>query len=318
MPDTPAIAAPLVPHMIVICIDTESWTNNTDLMTELGMNVFSRQKGREVSTTTGPGPHGVNVMKALNFYHFRIAEHAHLLTNREGSYGPLGNRFGQTRFITFQELRVVLEHFFNQDIVSDDPKLQGCKRPVVLIGHALRHDLENANKEGLEYNFTKYSTIVANVDTQQLARQTGVWNPPAYMRTNEIGLRVLVEEKLSFRHLDDHTAGNDAARTMMCGIWMCLPAALTQIEHPDMQQVANAVEKHSSLNLAALYGTVELCVRCGGRDHSEEACTVSVQCAACIRFDTGPNRDQNAASHIETYCYHTATFKAWARRYKDA
>lgn len=318
MDGMPAIAIPLVEHMITICIDTESWTNNTDIMTELGMDTFSRRKGREINTTTGPGPHGVNIMKALDFHHFRIAENAHLLSNRQGSYGPLGNRFGKTRFVTFKELRVVLDHFFNQDIVSDDPELQGCKRPVILVGHALRHDLENVNKEGLEYNFTKYPTIVAKVDTQPLARQTKVWIPQDDMKTNEIGLRVLIEEKIGFLHLDDHTASNDAARTMMCGIWMCLPPAFTSSQSQTMQQVANDVEKHSSLYSEAPYGSVHCCVKCGGRDHSAAVCSAVVQCAACYRFDSGPNRDENVASHVETYCPHVAVFKAWARRYRDA
>jgi hypothetical protein len=323
MPDTPEIAKPLVEHMVAICIDTESSTNNTDLMTELGLNTIFRQKARETIVSPGPGPHGENLMKALDFYHFRVVEHAHLLSNREGSLGPLGNRFGHTRFATFKELRVILKHFFNQDIMSDNPALRGCKRPVVLVGHALKHDEDNVKKMGEKYDFTKYSTMVAKVDTQPLARETETWIPHPTMPTNEVGLRVLVEEKLGFYHLDNHTASNDAARTMMSAIKMILPLKFTKNQPYDMQQVAVNVEKHSGLDshLLTPYGTVECCIRCGGRDHSIDVCTATVVCAACERFDLNPDQvtqDEMVASHIETYCPHVARFKAWARRYKDA
>lgn len=317
MVGTPEMAVPLVEHMVTICIDTESSTNNTDLMTELGLNTLSRKKGREVATTTGLGVHGEKLMEQLEFYHFRVVEHAHLLSNREGSLGPLGNRFGHTRFTTFKELRVILKHFFEQDIVSANPALKGCKRPVILVGHALRHDEENLKKTGLEYDFAASNTVVAKVDTQPLAREVGVWNPPPNMLTNEIGLRVLIEERLGFLHLDDHTACNDSARTMMCGIWMVLPATCRRDQPRTMQQVANHIERQS-LNSPAPYGTAECCTRCGRRDHSKDCCTAAVSCAACDRFDDGPHRADNIHSHIETYCPHVARFKAWARRYRDA
>ena len=314
LPGTPAIGAPLVKHMIVICVDTESHTLNTDMMTELGMSYVSRKNARAVGN---PGPHGWRLQEALKFFHFRIAEHAHLKSNRENSLGPLGNRFGKTRFTTFQELRVILEQMFNKEIETTDPELKGCKCPIVLVGHALKHDLENAKKEGLNYEFADNSTIVAKVDTQALARQVKLWIPPPEMWTNEIGLRVLIE-KLGFKHLDDHTACNDAARTMMCAIHMVLPENLLESDNPSMQAVADRVEKRSLYTSPAPYGTVLCCIRCGWRDHSAEVCTANVTCAACTRFDAGPDREQNVHSHIETYCPHVARFKAWARRFRDA
>ncbi|KAJ4313877.1 hypothetical protein N0V94_006743 [Neodidymelliopsis sp. IMI 364377] len=314
LPGTPTIAAPLVEHLITICVDTESSTNNTDLMTELGINIISRKDAR---STGNPGPHGHKLQEQLKFFHFRVVEHAHLLSNRTNSLGPLGNRFGHTRFATFVELRIILEHLFVRDIETDDPLLKGCKHPVVLVGHALRHDEENAKKIGLNYDFATKDTIVAKVDTQQLAREVGDWVPLPGMLKNEIGLRVLIE-KLGFKHLNDHTACNDAARTMMCGIHMILPDKLRHGDSPSMQTVADRVEAQSKITSPALYGTVECCFRCGSRDHSMDVCTTTVTCPACERFDVGSDQLQNVHSHIETHCQHVARFKAWARRYRDA
>ncbi|KAF2623542.1 hypothetical protein BU25DRAFT_400594, partial [Macroventuria anomochaeta] len=314
LPEVPDIARPLVDHIIVICVDTESHTLNTDQMTELGLVHISRKTAQGVGP---PGPHGWKLQEALQFLHFRIAEHAHLHSNREDSAGPLGNRFGSTRFTTFQELRVILEYLFNQEIETNEPELKGCKCPIVLIGHALKHDVENTTKPGLDYDITDNLTLVAKVDTQSLAREVKVWIPPSDMSTNEIGLRVLIE-KLGFEHVDDHTACNDAARTMMCAIHMILPDGLLESDNPSMQAVANRVENLSKEMSSAPYGTVLVCTRCGWRDHSVEDCTANVTCAACKSFDIGPDHDENVHSHIETYCPHVARFKAWARRFRDA
>lgn len=312
--ETPAIARPLVEHIIVICVDTESHTMNTDQMTEIGLNHISRKTAKAVGS---PGMYGQRLQEALQFLHFRVVEHAHLLSNRKDSKGPLGNRFGKTRFSTFRELRVILGHLFNQEIQTENPELKGCKCPVIFVGHALRHDLENTSKPGLQYNILDNSTVVAKVDTQSLAREVGVWVPPPGMLTNEIGLRVMIE-KLGFQHLDDHTAGNDAARTMMCAIHMILPDKFLDSEDLSMQTVADQVEARSQDSSPAPYGTTECCIRCGLRNHSVDSCTADVSCAACYRFDDGPGRPENVNSHIETYCLHVAKFKAWARRYKDA
>ncbi|KZM27462.1 nucleic acid binding [Ascochyta rabiei] len=315
-PNMPAIAAPLVEHMVTICVDTESSTNNTDLLTELGLTQLKRSDARTVASS--PGSHGVKIMELLRFFHFRVVEHAHLLSDRKDSRGPLGNRFGHTRFTTFKELRVVLQHIFNQPIESNDPALKGCMRPVVLVGHALRHDEENGKKAGLDYDFAANSTIVAKVDTQPLARELGVWVPHHTMRTNEIGLRVLIEERAMFKHTDDHTACNDAARTMICAIWMMVPASLKQKQPRTMQEAADHIEARSKDTSPNPYGTVDCCTRCGRRNHLINDCTVDVSCAACTKFDLGPGRDDSIKSHIETYCPHVAKFKAWARRYRDA
>ncbi|KAF3037084.1 hypothetical protein E8E12_004486 [Didymella heteroderae] len=208
---TPLEAVPLVEHILVICVDTESYTMNTDQMTELGIAYISRRTAKGVGP---PGPHGWRLQEALKFLHLRVVEHAHLKSNRLDSKGPLGNRFGTTTFASFEELRHILSDIFNQVIETDNPVLKGCKRPVILVGHALRHDTENTNKPGLEYNLEDNLTLVAKVDTQALAREKKVWVPPVGMETNEIGLRVMIEN-LGFKHIDDHTACNDAARTMM-------------------------------------------------------------------------------------------------------
>jgi hypothetical protein len=312
---TPTDAMPLLNHILTICVDTESYTMNTDQMTELGLIYISYKTAKAAHPS---GPHGWKLQEALKFLHFRVVEHAHLKSNRLDSSGPLGNRFGNTTFTSFAELRVILDDLMNQEIQTTDPALKGCKRPVILVGHALRHDTENTNKQGLEYNLDDHVTLVAKIDTQALAREAGVWVPLVGEETNEIGLRRMIEN-LGFQHLDDHTACNDAARTMMCAVHMILPEALQQADDPTMQAVTDRVEARSKATSGAPYGTEHCCIRCAGRDHSVKTCqAVGIRCAACDRFDVGEGREANITSHIETFCQHVAKFKAWLRRYLDA
>lgn len=308
----PDIAKPLVEHIILICVDTESHTLNTDLMTELGIAYISRKAAKSATMKT-VGPRGLNLQEALRFFHFRIAEHAHLKSNRKDSLGPLGNRFGHTTFTTFLELRTILHHLFHQPI-TDDPELEGCICPIILIGHAVKHDVQNVMKAGLEYDIPSSTAVIAKVDTQPLAREVGAHAPPRKYWANEIGLKKLVE-KLGFQHSDDHTACNDAARTMMCAIYLILPLEFRGEGNPSLQAVADRVEARSKITSLVTYGTVFCCTRCGGRDHDAEKCTEIVSCAACARFDTkfcGSHR------HRETFCPCVASFKAWNRRYHDA
>jgi hypothetical protein len=80
----PEIAKAIVPHTRLICIDTESFTSNTDAMTEFGLAQISYQHAKAVKE---PGPHGHEILKQLQFLHFRIVEHAHLKSYQEGSVG---------------------------------------------------------------------------------------------------------------------------------------------------------------------------------------------------------------------------------------
>ncbi|KAF2998473.1 hypothetical protein E8E13_002530 [Curvularia kusanoi] len=285
-------ARKLAEHTVIICVDTESHTLNTDQMTELAIVQIAYARSSK-QYQEGVGPHGRRLHKALDFMHFRIAEHAHLKSNRKNSLGPEGNRFGHSRWVTFEELRTILYHLFHRPVQSDDPELKGCLAPIVLVGHALEHDVENARKPGLDFDIAATRTVVATIDTQKLAKEgvNPIWSPPPGSATNEIGLKKLVEA-LGFEHTDDHTACNDAARTMMCAIIMVLEDKFTTNQSVTMKQVATEVENNSKTRPAMAY--------------------------ACHRFDTGPHRNRSAYSHVETYCDHVAKFKAWLRRYKDA
>ncbi|KAI8931705.1 hypothetical protein NX059_011350 [Plenodomus lindquistii] len=350
IPGTTGANAALIEHAVVIGIDTEAWTRNTNEMTEIGLAVYERkdmvrtlernklwelERGLTGDGYNHVGPFGEELLKEIMFYHLRIVENAHLKTNAKWMKGAEGNRFAHSRFVTFPEARVVLDAFFDQPIVSDNPELAGCKRPIILVGHAISHDRLNCKDHGLQYDWFKHGTIVKEVDTQPLAKATNTWFDYA-APNNDVGLETLTRV-LGFEHTDPHTALNDAARTLMAAIVMALPKECKQYWNKDMQAVALGIEAWSRWQPGPDWGSALFCTRCAGRDHDDREgnrCTVSVHCKACAHFDGVPNKENTRdwawdggevknvepewATHVEECCLHIAEYNAWIRRCNDA
>lgn len=325
--------APLFDQSVVVCVDTEAWTKNTDQMTEIGLAVFAGKDIAELNDRKKPwhkerrqipdlrkhlGDFGEEMLKKITFYHLRIVETAHLKSDSRWMKGAEGNRFGHSRFVTFAEARDVLDNLLSQPIVSLDPALKGCKKPVVLVGHAMNQDEQNLMKRGLRYDWHKHSTIVAKIDTQSLAKATSTWIDPRFPN-NQVGLNTLTK-KLGFEHEDAHTACNDAARTLICAIQMVLPETCKVGSKKSMQAVAWAIEEQSRSTIAPVWGSAHCCTRCGSRDHDDkegERCEVTVFCNSCAYFDK-VGEQSHWASHTEEYCVHVAKYNAWNRRCNDA
>ncbi|KAF2848633.1 hypothetical protein T440DRAFT_500301 [Plenodomus tracheiphilus IPT5] len=350
LPGTTGRNAALIEHAVVIGIDTEAWTRNTNEMTEIGLAVYERKDMVEVhnrnkiweqrhdftrSGTNHLGPFGEELLKKIAFYHLRIVENAHLKTNAKWMKGAEGNRFGHSRFVTFAEARDILDTLFDQPIVSSNPELHGCKKPIILVGHAISHDRLNCKDHGLEYDWFKHGTIVKEVDTQPLAKATGTWFD-ASAPNNDVGLETLTRT-LGFEHEDPHTACNDAARTVIAAIQMALPMACKDRWWKTVQEVALDIEKSSRNVAVPSWGTAFYCMRCGGRDHEDKEakrCTIPVHCKACAQHDGVQDKENNEgywysegqdkkfephwATHIEECCQHIAEYNAWVRRCNDA
>jgi DNA polymerase III epsilon subunit-like protein len=314
-------ALPLIEHCVVVAIDTEAWSQNTDEMTEIGIVIAECKDGKDLDGDIGD--YAENVLKKMNYHFLRIVENAHLTRNAPWMRGADGNRFGQPRFVAFAEARTVLDEILNQPIVSDDPTLAGAKRPIVLMGHDLRHDTENVEKSGLAYNFYQHKTVVKEIDTQKLCTEVGVRNKSTYIG-NKIGLDTLCEEVFNFAHEDPHTALNDAARTMICAVNLALRTWKKGHEsEKTLQEVAFELEQHSQDTFESNWGTILCCTRCGGRDHSNNLgqCKAPVYCLACERFDGNKDEDdkgKHIRSHTEQFCIHVAEFRGWKRRVVDA
>ncbi|KAF2117088.1 hypothetical protein BDV96DRAFT_657137 [Lophiotrema nucula] len=286
-------APPLAQHVITNVIDTEIYDKNgKQRLTELGIVPFdSRDMGRLAEL----GEHGENYLRNLYYYHYRLAENAHLGFKKTREGKPATNRFGQTRFVTEQQARLLLENTFAWDIDPQRPELGKC--PVVLIGHGIHIDIQRLQK-ALGTDIYGLETMVRIIDIQNLACISGL-NPG----DANIGLKTL-SLRCGFAYRDPNTACNDAAYTAIAAVMMGLEYVLYANEPPlpskTPQAVLDELEAHSQSMTANGWGTTTFCTRCDSTAHTVDQCRVPVFCNICA----ARGRGRVAHSHRTAKCFH--------------
>jgi hypothetical protein len=272
------IADQLAEHMLIVCIDTEHYSLNSDEMTEIGVAVMKTSHISPLVEAKDFGDHGENLMQQAKFHFFRLREKAHLHTTNASSKGPEGNRFGEVRFVSFTQARTYLRKLMNEPI-KDVKALQGYNHPVVILGHSIGHDRDHLNGKDLDLSVDRIDTIVRYIDTQNIASEAGYW----LNSKDPIGLGTLVS-KLGFQHRDSHTAANDVGRTVISAILMVLPREARRGCSRDINKVASDLEHYSRNTFVGMGGSREYCSYCGKTDHSHKSCTQigSLHCAECV------------------------------------
>jgi hypothetical protein len=291
-----SIADQLAEHMLVVCIDTEHYTLNSDEMTEIGVAIMPVHEVRELSQAKQFGDHGLNLMEQAKFHFWRLREKAHLHTTNVNSRGPAGNRFGEVRFISFEQAREYLRKIMKQPI-ENVKGLEGYNHPVVILGHSIAHDREHLNGKDLDLSVTRLDTIIRYIDTQTMTTEAGYW----WGSRDPIGLRTLVE-KFEFTHSDSHTAANDVGRTLICAFLLALSPnheARTGCTRT-INQAAVSLEVHSRITFEPMGGTPDYCCNCGSTKHMGDACprVGKLRCDGCV------SRGLMALSttHIKRHC----------------
>jgi len=308
--DIPKIANDIADHIIVICLDCEHWSSNTEEPTEVGIATFSRRDMFRLVAQGDYGDHGEHLLQQVKFYLLRLIETAHLPCMQIGSRGVNGNRFGQGRFVTFAEARQIMKNLFIQPI----PGVYGVKgsHPIVVLGQDIGHDRDNLRDKPTAFDIDGIGTVVRYIDTQVLARDRKYW----VANSNQIGLRNLVSA-LWFEHSDAHTAANDAARTLISAFQIALGGHECKIfPTKTMMEVATSVEQYSVANFTPIGGVKEYCWKCGNAGHMNAACQATgLFCDECTRNQCTINPGEE---HITAHCLCVAEAKAKARRERDA
>lgn len=299
----------IIDHTILVTLDAEHWSVNTLEMTELGICTLSRQDVLPLGSNFGD--HGENYLRAAKYYFFRVQEKLHLLKTNPNSQGEAGNHFGEARFVTFSDLRSILRDIFDQDI----PGMPGCKKPVVLLGHAGAGDLKNiAEGKDISFDIFALGTVLRSINTQKLSQDLNFWLAKEGARLEHL------VAKLNFTHADPHTAGNDSARTLMSAIYMTLPLAAHQNQPRSMQQVADDLETFTQTNFHAFgpgggYGTPIYCWKCASLDHTTDDCIATgLSCTECISRGLFTDAGDHVALHCPTVAQEESEERrAWFR-----
>lgn len=259
-PNAPRLAEAIV----VNCIDTEHFERDHSKLTEIGLSVFASGDLRRHSDNLDANAE--NVLKEIYFYHFRMLPNAHCINEKWCPGNPEANRFGNTRFTTYAEGKTMLTECFNWDVNKDRP--QDGKCPTILIGHALHNDTCGL-EETIRFDPYGSGTVVATLDTQQMAREMGIYNPSG--ARHEIGLRDLCG-RFDIPYRDPHTASNDAAYTIISAIYMALYGHNMPESGKSVLESIDAVEATSRIYSITKFGKSRYCTRCHRINHFKKDC----------------------------------------------
>ncbi|RMZ68821.1 qde-2-interacting [Pyrenophora seminiperda CCB06] len=305
VPGIPRIADNIADHIIVICIDCEHWSENTDKTTEVGIATFARQDVLPLVARNEFGDHGENLIKQVKFYLFRTIENVHLPCRNSRSRGVDGNRFGRARFATFEQCRQILHSLFFQSMRG----LAGSQgyHPVVVLGQDVSHDRQNLKEKEIDFDIGP--NVVRIIDTQVLVRDRQYWVADNSM---QIGLSLLVRE-LWFEHSDPHTAANDAARTLISAFQIALGGHECKLKaKKTLLEVATGVEEYSVRNFRPIGGVAQYCWRCGETGHMIVSCQARhLRCERCREKGRVVRRGEE---HVSQHCVAYADEVAQERR----
>ncbi|KAH9879562.1 hypothetical protein IAQ61_001380 [Plenodomus lingam] len=271
----PIVGAPaLLNEAAVVCIDTEWWQKEPNPTTEIGVAELITEDLTLI-------PHAENILTGMHVAHARIKSTAHLLNSFVGAGDPEKFHFGTTRFVSMTEAQSIVENTFARPRQSsDDAQLQ----PIILIGHAVDNEFEVLERT-FGVDLRSFGTIIKVIDTQEMARNAGIKGPNG----PNIGLRDLLAY-FNVKVPNLHTAGNDAAGTMIAAVLLGLQSIMYPLKDGppsanlfgrEIQDVVDDVMTLAKSRPAPTWGQPLFCTRCDRDNHSRHSCYAKVACIIC-------------------------------------
>ncbi|KAF1912176.1 hypothetical protein BDU57DRAFT_506163 [Ampelomyces quisqualis] len=268
----PILGAPtMLNNAAIVCLDIEWWQMDPKPTTEIGIAEL-------LSKGVAPSTHAENILMGVQAAHARLMDNAHLLNSFKGAGDPEVFSFGTSKFVTAEEAKQVIINTFVRPRHGGDGSLQ----PIILVGHAVDNEF-NHIQEAFGVDLRSYGTIVKVVDTQVMAREAGIQGPNG----PSIGLNdLLAYFNVSIENL--HTAGNDAAATLIAAVLIVLkdglyplgkPPAVVQGRH--IQDVVERVMAIGKSSPPPPWGRQRFCTRCDRENHVRANCFAKVNCEIC-------------------------------------
>lgn len=285
-------AIPLLNEAAIVCLDIEWWQKEPHPTTEIGVAELMVKH-------VAPNMHAENILTGIQVAHARIASNAHLRNHFVGAGDPENFHFGTSKFVSVDEAKIVLQNTFLRDRQSFT---RGKPiQPIILIGHAVENEFEHI-KRALGVDLRSYGSIIKVIDTQQMAQKANIKGPKGPV----IGLGGLLAH-FNIEIPDLHTAGNDAAGTLIAAVLLALKEDLyvrfpgPNFTAPDGTTLQHVVNYMSELGNAApgpSWGKEVYCTRCNRENHYRAACFTKLNCDICR--SSGVIRLYNAARTHDT------------------
>ncbi|KAI0098971.1 hypothetical protein F4776DRAFT_658389 [Hypoxylon sp. NC0597] len=195
-----------------ICVDVEAWERGMHDITEVGLAVLDTHDILNVP----PGTDGRDWFPLIRSYHFIIREHINKVNCRYLHGCPHLFNFGNSEFVYSRDISRRIGTIIG-DNESDD------ERPVVMVGHDIRQDLNYLQKVG--FNVWRVPHFVDEIDTKSMFQRL-------QKSSNGRGLATVCDE-LGIPGQNFHNAGNDATYTLRAMIVM---AVKQMVKSPERQE----------------------------------------------------------------------------------
>lgn len=187
--------------VVFLAIDLEAHEFAHHKITEIGISIFdARLAVTDPSTWTSQ----------IKTRHLRISEYRELVNKRFVHGCPDAFNFGTSEFIKLADIQKVLVSIF-EDPCGEVPGPDIPRRQIVLVGHALKNDIDFLSKLGFS-PLCREKNILRTVDTQTLCRSS---------KRQQTGLsKILAALEIGPTNL--HNAGNDAHYTLQAMLMMAI------------------------------------------------------------------------------------------------
>ena len=160
-------------HVVFVCVDVEAYEKDSRAVTEIGVSTLDTNDLAGLA----PGEGGSAWMKKIRSRHFRIRETAHLTNSQfvAGCADKFEKQFGASEWISVKEVPQIIASCFrppfsNLNVDGSSPHNPGdaTQRKIMLVGHAVRMDIDYLRKLG--YDVSNLSNLIEAIDTADLYR----------------------------------------------------------------------------------------------------------------------------------------------------
>ncbi|KAJ8130076.1 hypothetical protein O1611_g3560 [Lasiodiplodia mahajangana] len=180
-----------------VCVDVEADEKEATRVTEIGLAVLDT----EDLIDTCPGEKGENWFPLVQAHHIRIKERCYIVNSEFVNGCPEAFDFGESQIVPLDETNDAISKIIGDKKSKDE-------RPVVIVGHDIKQDLDYLR--GMGYESRSVPHIVDEVDTKDMFQRLE--------RSSDGRSLATICAELGVLGHNYHNAGNDAVYTLQAMI----------------------------------------------------------------------------------------------------
>ncbi|EAT80094.2 hypothetical protein HBI56_057800 [Parastagonospora nodorum] len=257
---------------VIVGLDAEWYEYDSSYITELGVSIIAPEIVEKALAGKRRAPW--DIISYIINYHVCIKDNIHMVNSELCPGYPDKFQFGTTTFVSVKEAQTLLRQAFLKYDANGQP------RPIVFVGHAVDNDIEII-KDRFDFDIHALNVVVATIDTQVLAAESGHVNGKWKISLRDLLCRYDIDEEFL------HNAGNDTVCTMIIAVLMAFqsPMAGHSAYYKELKRYLHR-NSENIFNEFPQFGTRVFCRNCTSNKHFAQHCPESVFCRTCLDHPT--------------------------------